>query len=69
MSFLRLHKRAEHTFHEADAYARCYGERRGEIVGVSKLEPRRPRYTLAVSGESLRRAFERRIDARTAPKS
>ena len=69
MSFLRLRgQRAEHTFHEAEAYARCYGDRRGEIVRISKLEPRRPRYAQPVSGETLRRAFERRIDAR-APKN
>lgn len=29
-----------------------------------KLEPRRPRYDLAVTGEDLRREFEARIDAR-----
>jgi hypothetical protein len=33
-------------------------------VTVVKLEPRRPRYELAVTGEDLRRDFEARIDAR-----
>ena len=30
-----------------------------------KIEPRRPRYEPAVSGEDLRREFEARIEART----
>jgi hypothetical protein len=30
-----------------------------------KIEPRRPRYELSVSGEDLRRDFEARIEART----
>ena len=30
-----------------------------------KIEPRRPRYELSVSGEDLRRDFEERIEART----
>ena len=30
-----------------------------------KIEPRRPRYELDVSGEDLRREFEARIEART----
>ena len=48
---------------EAECYARCY---RGwdPTVTVVKLEPRRPRYDLPVSGEDLRRSFEARIDAR-----
>jgi hypothetical protein len=35
-------------------------------VTIVKLEPRRPRYETAVSGEDLRRDFEARIDARPA---
>ena len=31
---------------------------------IVKVEPRRPRYELAVTGEDLRREFEARIDAR-----
>ncbi|HKB94231.1 MAG TPA: hypothetical protein VKC62_08390 [Gaiellaceae bacterium] len=48
---------------EAECYARCY---RGwdATVSLVKLEPRRPRYELPVSGEDLRRSFEVRIDAR-----
>ena len=46
------------------AYARCHGERSNDIVRVTKLEPRRPRYEPAVSGEALRRAFESRLQGR-----
>jgi hypothetical protein len=49
---------------EAVAYARCHGERSNDIVRVTKLEPRRPRYELPVSGESLRQAFESRLAGR-----
>jgi hypothetical protein len=35
-------------------------------VKIVKLEPRRPRYKLRVTGEDLRRSFERRLDAREA---
>jgi len=34
-------------------------------VTLVRIEPRRPRYDLAVSGEDLRRDFEQRIEART----
>jgi hypothetical protein len=33
-------------------------------VTLVKIEPRRPRYESAVSGEDLRREFEARIEAR-----
>ena len=48
---------------EDECYARCY---RGwePTVTVVKLEPRRPRYALPVSGEMIRQIFEDRIDAR-----
>ena len=48
---------------EDECYARCY---RGwePTVTLVKLEPRRPRYETTVSGETLRRVFEERIDAR-----
>ena len=32
---------------------------------LMKIEPRRPRHELSVSGEDLRREFEARIEART----
>lgn len=48
---------------EAEAYARCHGAR-GTEVRIVHVEPRRPRYELRVTGEELRRSFERRLDAR-----
>lgn len=48
---------------EAEAYARCHGERAD--VKIVSLEPRRPRYTeVLLTGEQLRRRFEERLDAR-----
>lgn len=47
---------------EAEAYARCHGER-GE-VRIVRVERRRPRYELRITGEDLRQSFERRLDAR-----
>ncbi len=48
---------------EAEAYARCHGRRETE-VRIVKLEPRRPRYELDVSGEDLRRSFEKKLQQR-----
>jgi hypothetical protein len=48
---------------EAEAYARCHGTRDTE-VRIVKIEPRRPRYQLAVSGEDLRRSFEEKLAGR-----
>ncbi|MGH3009402.1 MAG: hypothetical protein ACRDLM_08375 [Gaiellaceae bacterium] len=51
------------TLTEAECYIRCYGGWEPTVTLV-KLEPRRPHYDLAVTGEDLRREFEARIDAR-----
>jgi hypothetical protein len=48
---------------EAECYVRCYGGW-DPTVTVVKLEPRRPRYDLRVTGEDLRRGLEQRLDAR-----
>lgn len=48
---------------EAEAYARCYGDG-DENVRATRVTPRTPRYETAVSGESLREAFEQRLDGR-----
>ena len=64
MRLLRRRHSQTRAISEAVAYARCHGDRDGDLVRVVKLEPRRPRYPLAVSGEALRRAFESRLDAR-----
>ena len=50
---------------EAECYARCYGGWE-PTVRVVRLEPRRPRFELPVSGEMLRRGLELRIDGREA---
>jgi hypothetical protein len=55
------------SLNEAECYARCHGEGDGDNVRVVKLEPRRPRFDLDVSGEELRRAFEVRLDKREPP--
>ena len=51
------------SMNEAECYARCHGARDTD-VRIVKLEPRRPRYETSVSGEQLRRDFERLLDAR-----
>ena len=51
------------TLNEAECYARCYGAGDDNVRFV-KLEPRRPRFDLRVSGEDLRRAFEVRLEKR-----
>ena len=48
---------------EAEAYARCHGDRYQQ-VRIVQLPPRRPRYDVLASGEELRRDFEDRLDAR-----
>jgi hypothetical protein len=48
---------------EAECYARCYGDGDDNVRFV-KLEPRRPRFDIGMSGEELRRAFESRLDER-----
>jgi hypothetical protein len=48
---------------EAECYMRLYGGW-DPAVTIVKLEPRRPRYDLRVTGEDLRRGLEERLDAR-----
>jgi hypothetical protein len=63
--FRRRPPREASPIREQDAYARSYGERSGEIVSVSRAEPKPiPRRTGDMTGELLRRAFEARLDAR-----
>jgi hypothetical protein len=69
---VRLFRRARpalHTIGEAEAYARCHGERSDEIVSVERLPtpppaPARRRSPRGLSGESLRQAFEARLSSR-----
>jgi hypothetical protein len=63
---MALFRRRERTrpYDEATAYARLHGDR-DELVRIVELPPRRKRYgALLASGESIRRGFERRLDAR-----
>ena len=48
---------------EAECYARCYGGG-GDDVRVLRIEPRRSRIVVRLSGEELRRRFEERLVAR-----
>ena len=63
---MRLFRRTEARLHEigeAEAYGRSYGDQSGE-VRIVKVEPRRPRHQLKVSGEALRTAFLDRLNRR-----
>jgi hypothetical protein len=51
---------------EAEAYARCHGHRGPDWVRLVVLPKKRPRFPADVTGESLRRSFESRLDRRTA---
>ena len=48
---------------ESEAYWNAYGDR-SEQVKVVKVEPRRKRYDVRVSGETVREAFARRLEKR-----
>ncbi len=48
---------------EVECYARCYGAW-DATVRIVRLEPRRPRYELAVTGEAMRLRFEELLDSR-----
>ena len=67
MRFFRGRRRLR-PIGESEAYGRAYGERSSD-VRVSKAEPKRPRYTAKVSGESLREAFAKRLESRDEKES
>ena len=50
---------------EEECYLRCYGAGDPQ-VRLIKLEARRPRGFVRISGEELRQLFELRLDAREA---
>jgi hypothetical protein len=58
------HVRRLRTLSETECYVRLYGGW-DPTVTLVKVEPRRSRYELTVSGEDLRREFEARISARS----
>ncbi|HEU6445414.1 MAG TPA: hypothetical protein VFL61_10190 [Gaiellaceae bacterium] len=61
--FRRRNESRLHEIGEAEAYGRSYGDTSREVK-IVKIEPRRPRYQLKVSGESLRDAFLERLNRR-----
>jgi hypothetical protein len=68
MPWFRRRERTR-TYDEATAYARLHGER-DTLVRIVELPPRRKRYgELLASGETIRRGFERRLDAREPDES
>ena len=60
MRLFRKRKNRLRQIGESEAYGRAYGDRT-EQVKIVKLEPKRPRYELPVSGEKLRQAFAKRL--------
>jgi hypothetical protein len=48
---------------EEECYARCYGGWEA-TVRVVRLEPRRPRSEVLLTGEAIRRRFEELFEAR-----
>jgi hypothetical protein len=63
-------KRVLQPIGEAEAYARCHGDRSTDILRVDPMPPpppEPPRRT--ITGETLRQAFETRLRARSAPPS
>ena len=65
----RKKRRALPPIGEAEAYARCHGDRGAEILRVEPLPPPPPKTSVptGITGETLRQAFEERLRSRTAP--
>ena len=61
--FRRKNETRLHQIGEAEAYGRSYGDVRRDVK-IVKVEPRRPRYQLKVTGEALRSAFLDRLNRR-----
>jgi hypothetical protein len=61
--FRRKNEARLHQIGEAEAYGRSYGAHSGD-VRIIKVEPRRPRHQLKVTGEALRNAFLDRLNRR-----
>jgi hypothetical protein len=64
---LRRQRRTLQPLDEAAAYARCHGDRGADIIRVAPLPPAPPDppgEERKVTGETLRRAFERRLGSR-----
>ena len=50
---------------EAECYARCYGGWEATVT-IVRLEPRRQRSEVLLTGEAIRRRFEQLFEARDA---
>ena len=61
--FRRKNEPRLHQIGEAEAYGRSYGGASRDVK-IVKVEPRRPRYQLKVTGEALRSAFLDRLNRR-----
>jgi hypothetical protein len=61
--FRRKNESRLHEIGEAEAYGRSYGDTSRDVK-IVKVEPRRPRYQLKVTGEALRNAFLDRLNRR-----
>jgi hypothetical protein len=61
--FRRKNESRLHQIGEQEAYGRSYGDISRD-VRIVKVEPRRPRYQLKVTGEALRNAFLDRLNRR-----
>jgi len=65
---LRSRRTADGPIGEDAAYAHSYGDRTGEIISVEPIPEPEPEPSARargdLTGEFLRRAFERRLDAR-----
>jgi hypothetical protein len=61
--FRRKQESRLHQIGEAEAYGRSYGDTKRDVK-IVKVEPRRPRYQLKVTGEALRDAFLDRLNRR-----
>jgi hypothetical protein len=61
--FRRKQETRLHQIGEAEAYGRSYGDTKRDVK-IVKVEPRRPRYQLRVTGEALRDAFLDRLNRR-----
>jgi hypothetical protein len=59
----RRKKARLHQIGEAEAYGRSYGDTSGDVK-VVRVEPRRARRQLMVTGEALRNAFLERLNRR-----
>ena len=63
MPLFRRKKARLHQIGESEAYGRSYGETSGDVK-IVKVEQRRPRRQLKISGEALRNAFLERLNRR-----